>query len=71
MANDYILHRSIGLHPTLRLDFARVRRRLQSLIERHAPPPCAAARPLGLHLPERVWQRHSAWLTCLAERDVP
>lgn len=70
MANDYILYRSISLHPTLRLDFIQARRWLQALVERCTSPPCVA-RPRGLHLPERVWRRHSAWLTCVAERDDP
>ena len=69
MANGYILHRPISLHPTLRLDLAQARRWLQGLVERSAPPPSCIARPLGLHLSERVWRRHGAWLTCLAERD--
>jgi len=68
MAIGYILHRSTGFHPTVSLDFSRVRGWLRTLAERHSPQPCSA-RPLGLHLPERVWRRHSAWLTCLAERD--
>ena len=70
MANGYILNRPINLQPVLQLDLAQARRWLQALIEGCTPPPCTA-RPLGLHLPERVWRRHSAWLTCVAERDAP
>ena len=68
MAIDYILHRPITLHPTLRLDFPQARCWLRSLIKSCTPPPCAA-RPLGQHLPRRVWQRHSAWLTCVQEKN--
>jgi hypothetical protein len=67
MANGYILNRSLTLHHTWQLDLTQARHWLQSLVERHSPQPCSA-RPLGLHLPERVWRRHSALLMCLQER---
>ena len=68
MANGYILNKPINLQPVVQLDLAQTRCWLQALIERYMPPPCTA-RPLGLHLPDRVWRRHSAWLTCIAERN--
>ena len=67
MANGYILHRSLSLQPDWQLDLAQARRWLQLLVNRLTPPSCTT-RPLGMHMPERVWRRHSAWLTCIAER---
>ncbi|MCG8023520.1 MAG: hypothetical protein JAZ02_06010 [Candidatus Thiodiazotropha endolucinida] len=40
--------------------------RFRSLLDRYARP-VTPGKPLGLHLPDRVWQRQSALLMCLRD----
>lgn len=68
MAKGFVFQNAASLQPLLHLKPGWVRCWLRMAIERNMPPACPA-RPLGLYLAERVWQRQSAFLTCWREQD--
>jgi hypothetical protein len=67
MTTGYINH-SLQILPTHMLSRRALTKRLLKAVANCCRPPQAGNKPVGMHVPDRTWRRHSALLMTLHEK---
>ncbi|MES9813984.1 MAG: hypothetical protein ABW161_14305 [Candidatus Thiodiazotropha sp.] len=67
MSKDFVMQKTEGQSRLVRPKSSWARRWFQGMVGQSVRPP-SPGKPLGVHLPERVWQRQFALLMSLHDR---